>query len=62
MATTVDLPLANVKAALKVAYDQAARAENTAGRKYGEDSPITRELGQVRMKLNAAILSAKESK
>lgn len=61
MPTIVDLPLAAVKAALKVAYDQAARAERTAAGRYGEDSPITKELAVVRLKLNNALISAKDN-
>lgn len=62
MATIIDLPLAAVKGALKVAYDQAARAEKNAESKYGIDSPITKELMAVRLKLNSAIISAKDNK
>lgn len=62
MATLVDLPLMNTKNALKVAYDQAARAEKAAEDKYGSESPMAKGLGELRMKLNNAILTAKESK
>lgn len=62
MATIIDLNLAAVKSALKVAYDQAARAERTAESRYGAESPIVKELGQVRLKINNAIISAKEAK
>lgn len=62
MATIVDLPIANVKAALKIAYDQASRAEKAAESKYGADSPITKGLADVRLKLNNAIISAKDHK
>lgn len=62
MATRIELSLAHTKTALKVAYDQAARAEKAAASKYGEESPITKELAQVRMRINAAMLSAQETK
>lgn len=62
MATIIDLNLNAVKSALTIAYHQAARAEKAAELKYGTDSPITKELGQVRLKLNNAIISAKENK
>lgn len=62
MATKVDLTLAQTKAALKVAYDQAARAAKANESKFGADSPITKEFDQHRLKLNNAIISAVEIK
>lgn len=62
MATIVDLNVNDVKTALMVAYQQATRAEKTAEIKYGAESPITKELERVRIKLNQAIMGAKEHK
>lgn len=62
MATKVDLPLAQVKAALKIAYDQAARAEKANEAKFGLDSPITKGYTDIRLKLNNALITATEIK